>query len=178
MMRTFFMMLCCMFSAASVHAQPLQPCNNSIPASTPDSQLIDNCDGTITDSKTGLMWKKCLEGLSTDDCLTGTAGSFTWQAALQQPGIVNAGGGFAGYNDWRLPNIRELRSIVEERCYNPTINLNRFVNTTSSIVWSGSPYAGSAPSPYAWSVHFDTGHSWFNDARSSNFAVRLVRGGQ
>jgi hypothetical protein len=136
-MRTFFLMLCCIFSAAAGHAA----CNSNIQASTPDSQLIDNDNGTITDSKTGLMWKKCLEGLSGDDCSTGTVGSFTWQQALQQPGTVNAGGGFAGHSDWRLPNIRELLSLVEEQCVGPAINTTRFPNTPSSVVWSGSAVA-------------------------------------
>jgi hypothetical protein len=161
-----------MFSAATVQAA----CNtSSVPASNPDSQLTDNGDGTITDSKTGLMWKKCLEGLSGNDCATGSAGIFTWQAALQQPGTVNAGGGFAGHTDWRLPNIRELRSIVEEQCSSPAINAARFPNTPSSVVWSGSPHAHY--SHYAWLVNFHIGMSGsFN--RNNSCAVRLVRGGE
>ena len=42
-----------------------QVCNtDSIPATTPNSQLTDNGNGTVTDSKTRLMWKQCSEGLS------------------------------------------------------------------------------------------------------------------
>ncbi|MCI5228088.1 MAG: DUF1566 domain-containing protein, partial [Candidatus Electrothrix sp. AX2] len=120
-----FLLLICLSLAITVHAE--QTCRTDfIPASTPDSQLVDNGDGTVTDSKTGLMWKQCLEGLSGSDCATGSAESFTWQEALQQPGVINHAGGFAGYTDWRLPNINELISIVEEQCYNPAINLNRF----------------------------------------------------
>lgn len=100
---------------------------------------MDNSDGTITDTKTGLMWKKCMEGFTGNSCDTGAAAAFTWQTALQQPGVVNSGGGFAGQTDWRLPNIKELTSIVEEQCYDPAINLTRFPNTPSSVVWSGSP---------------------------------------
>ncbi|MCI5158155.1 MAG: DUF1566 domain-containing protein, partial [Candidatus Electrothrix sp. AUS1_2] len=59
-MRTFFVIFFCVFAAATVHAA----CESNTPASTPNSQLIDNGDGTITDSKTGLMWKQCVEGLS------------------------------------------------------------------------------------------------------------------
>jgi hypothetical protein len=179
-MKTYFLLLCCMVSAATVHAQ--QTCNSNMPASTPDSQLTDNGNGTITDSKTGLMWKQCLEGLSGNDCTTGTAGSFTWQQALQRPGTVNAGVGFAGHADWRLPNIKELRSIVEEQCSYPAINATRFpnANTPNSAVWSGSPYAGL--SAYAWLVYFHYGNSdiTYRNFYSSigNGAVRLVRGGQ
>ncbi|MCI5117626.1 MAG: DUF1566 domain-containing protein [Candidatus Electrothrix sp. LOE1_4_5] len=169
-MRTFLLLIC-LSLAVTVHAA--QVCQtDSMPASTPDSQLIDNGDGTITDSKTGLMWKQCLEGVSGNLCDTGSPASFTWQEALQQPGVVNKAGGFAGHTDWRLPNIRELVSLVEEQCYDPAINLNRFPNTPSSSVWSGSP----SPSA-AWYVNFNSGGS--NDGSRVNYsAVRLVRGGQ
>ncbi|MDU9049433.1 MAG: DUF1566 domain-containing protein [Candidatus Electrothrix sp. Rat3] len=99
------------------------------------------------------------------------SGTLTWQ----QPGTVNSGGGFAGYTDWRLPNIRELRSIVEEQCFAPAINAIRFPNTTISYVWSGSPvavYTGNA-----WAVDFSYGNSSIY-GRSYNGSVRLVRGGQ
>jgi hypothetical protein len=168
-MRPSFLIFCCVFFATTTHAA----CNPDISASTPDSQLIDNGDGTITDSRTGLVWKQCLEGLS-GDC-SGTPDKFTWQQAQQQPGIVNSGAGFAGYTDWRMPNIKELQSIVEEQCYSPAINSNRFPNTPSSHVWSGSPYAYG--SDFAWYVYFSSGHSGAN-VRYNNYAVRLVRSGQ
>jgi hypothetical protein len=172
-MRTFFVIFFCVFSAASVHAD----CNPNIPASTPDSQLIDNGDGTVTDTKTGLMWKQCLEGLSGSNCETGSADSFTWQQALQQPGTVNDAGGFASYTDWRLPNIRELFSIVEQQCYLPAINTTHFPNTPTSYVWSGSPYASPTRTTRAWYVHFSYGHSDY-DSRTDSYAVRLVRNAQ
>ncbi len=173
-MRTSFLIFCCVFFTTTVHAT----CNSNIPPSTPDSQLIDNGDGTVTDNKTGLMWKKCVEGLSGTDCATGSSSSFTWQQALQQPGIVNSsnmGSGFADYTDWRLPDIRELRSIVEEQCSNPAINATRFPNTPSLYVWSGSPYADY--SDFAWYVYFNAGDS-YAVSRFNDYAVRLVRGGQ
>jgi hypothetical protein len=162
--------LCCLFSAATVHAA----CNSNIPASTPNSQLTDNGDGTVTDNKTGLMWKQCLEGISGSNCTTGTMTIFTWQQALQRPGTVNTSG-FAGYTDWRMPDIRELRSMIEKQCYNPAFNTTRFPNTPGLLVWSGSPVAGSSDG--AWFVNFILGVS--HAGKRSDFgAVRLVRGGQ
>ena len=46
---------------------------------------------------------------------------------------------FAGHNDWRLPNVNELSSLVEDCTFSPAINTNRFPNTPNSAFWSGSP---------------------------------------
>lgn len=150
-------------------------CNSSAPASTPDAQLTDHGDGTVTDTKTGLMWKQCSEGLSGSNCVTGSVTTHTWQGALQLVETLNSSGGFAGYTDWRLPNLKELRSIVEEQCYSPAINSTRFPNTPSSFFWSSSPYARN--SAYAWSVGFNIGYAYYGN-RSDPSRVRLVRAGQ
>ena len=176
-MRTFpifFMVFCWIFSAVTVRAE--QICKpDSIPASTPDSQFVDNNDGTVTDLKTGLMWKKCLEGVEGDTCESGSPTTFTWQDALKQPGVINNADGFAKHTDWRLPNIRELLSIVEEQCAFPAINLNLFPNTPISVVWSSSPDAYYDYS--AWYIDFERGIS-SNKYRNYIYMVRLVRGGR
>ncbi|MBU0946725.1 MAG: DUF1566 domain-containing protein [Proteobacteria bacterium] len=175
-MRFFCSLIFCICCLATLHTAQAQTCNANMSASTQDSQLTDNGDGTITDSATGLMWKKCLEGVSGDICDSGDAGSFTWQTALQQAGLVNGGGGFAGHQDWRLPNIKELVSLVEEKCYDPSINLNRFPNTPSSVVWSGSPSVDYPDSVRI--VFFYNGVSTSGGNRTGSNLVRLVRGGQ
>jgi len=62
------------------------------------NDFLDNSDGTITDSATNLMWQK---GHS--------AGSLSWQDALEYAETLTVG----GYDDWRLPNAKELQSIVD-----------------------------------------------------------------
>jgi hypothetical protein len=138
--------------------------------------LQDNGNGTVSDLKTGLMWKKCAEGLSGNNCSSGSLLSFNWKMALEQSGIVNAVG-FSAFNDWRLPNIKELNSIVEKQCYDPAINVSHFPNTPASIFWSGSAFANASASTHAWNVHFNNGISYY-DYRNSSYSVRLVRGGQ
>ena len=176
MQKGFTIISCILLFFLTAHnglqAQTCKPA--SIPPSTPDTQLLDHGDGTISDTKTGLMWKKCAEGLSGENCDTGSVLTFNWQQALEQPGIVNSSG-FAGYTDWRLPNIKELTSIVEEQCYDPAININRFPGTPSSNFWSAS--ADSYYSGDAWYVKFSFGSSHgFN--RNGSRLVRLVRGEQ
>ena len=158
----------------AVQAQTCKP--ESIPASTPNSQLQDNGDGTITDRKTGLIWKQCQEGQSGSDCASGGVETFTWQQALQRAQTVNSSGGFAGFSDWRLPTIKELSSLVEHQCVDPAINLTRFPNASNHWLLSSSTVAGDADG--AWLVFFDNGHTGWNDKYYYSGRLRLVRSGQ
>ncbi len=144
---------------------------DKIPETTPSSDFIDNQDGTVTHKTTGLMWKKCSEGLSGADCATDTAAKKNWKQALEAADTVNSAT-FAGYSDWRLPNIIELRSIVELACINPAINLAIFPNTISDYYWSSSPYADGNSG--AWVVYFVRG-SVTGINKDSGGRVRLVR---
>lgn len=150
-----------------------QTCNPAVPATAPANRYTDNGDGTVTDIATTLMWKQCAEGLSGAGCATGAGMSINWQQALQQAQTVNSGG-FAGYSDWRLPNVKELASLVEKQC-SPAINLTLFPNTLGTGFWSSSPCAFA--SAYAWGVDFGHGDVGF-ELRNDLNSVRLVRGGQ
>ncbi len=146
-------------------------------------QYIDHGNGTITDTKTGLMWKRCSEGLSGVNCEEGKAEIYTWEDAVQRFKNV----AYAGYSDWRLPTIDELKTLVycskgvnkesgwcNDGSEKPTINQQAFPNTTKWY-WSGSPHADYSDS--AWYVYFNyVGSGHVN--RGLDFAVRLVRVGQ
>ena len=156
--------------AGTVQAQICNP--ESIPASTPDSQLQDNGDGTVTDTQTGLMWKQCSEGQSGNDCSSGMATVFDWKSALQQAQVVNNSGGFAGFTDWRVPNIKELNSLVERQCADPAINLMRFPNTPTAMYISASAVTGKMY--VAWFVSLRDGGAYkLNIGQDSG--LRLVR---
>lgn len=164
-------LLVLLFSTATAIAQTCKP--DSIKATTQTSRFTDNGDGTVTDLVNGLMWKKSSEGQA-DDC-SGSATTYTWREALMKAKYLNSNGGFAGYTDWRLPNIKELHSLVEERCYDPAINLSVFPNTPPGLYWSSSPVA--ADSFVAWSVDFLHGNDSLSYKINYNY-VRLVRGGR
>jgi hypothetical protein len=143
----------------------------TVAESTPTSAFTDNLNGTVTHNLTGLMWKQCAEGLSGASCATGSATTLTWANALAQARDSN----FAGHTDWRLPNIKELESIVESCGYSPSINTTLFPATPASDFWSGSSYV---PGPSgAWFVGFGNGGTNAGNKAVSPY-VRLVRGGQ
>ena len=96
-----------------------QHCNTTIPATIADGQLIENGDGTVTDTKTGLMWKQQSEKNNEFD---DHAGVFSWVSAINRA----ASSSYAGHTDWRVPNSKELLSLVEWRCAFPAINLQYF----------------------------------------------------
>ena len=166
--------LALLLTLAAVSPVLAQTCRTEteVPATTPASRFQDNGEATVTDQSTGLMWARCPEGLSGTGCAAGAAATFTWEAAL----VRARDSSLAGYTDWRLPNIRELSSIVEERCYDPAINLAVFPNTPASAFWSASPDGSS--SSYAWYVPFGYGYASYSFYRGSSHHVRLVRSGQ
>jgi hypothetical protein len=151
----------------------------SIPASSPTNQFTDNKNGSVTDKKTGLTWKKCSEGQlwnrATGKC-TGNATSYGWQAALNRATAINKTGGFLGKIYWRLPNIKELASIVEEQCHSPAINLAVFPATPAAWFWASSPSVGVGDG-YAWGVNFISGADDWDYKNELGGQLRLVRTG-
>ena len=145
----------------------------TIPATTPTARFEINGDGTVTDELTGLMWKRCLEGQSGIGCTQISAQAFIWEAAKQQADNVNKKSRFAGYSDWRIPNIKELSSIVENKCHDPAINLSVFPNTPSIFVWSSTPSISGKN--HAWGVDFSSGYAGYSLRDSADKSVRLVR---
>lgn len=163
-------------------AQQQPTCPTGLPLTTPDSDFQDAGAGMVRHLPTGLVWKRCTEGLTWDNSThtcTGSAATYTWQAALGRADDVNAGANGTqnlGVTDWRVPNIRELRSMVEWGCYGPAVNTTQFPDSAAaSNFWSASPYASFSGG--AWGVNFGNGvGSW--DGRDDAYQVRLVRAGQ
>ncbi|WP_150047684.1 MULTISPECIES: Lcl C-terminal domain-containing protein [Methylomonas] len=139
--------------ALNVQAQTCK--TDSISASFPNERFTEHGDGTLTDMKTGLMWKRCSEGQSGDACQTDSAETFTWEEALTKVKTLNDAGGFVGKTNWRLPNLKELRSLVEVQCSNPAINLEAFPAFASLFYWSSTTVANDGGQ--AWGVRFSDG---------------------
>ena len=122
--------------------------------------FTDNGNGTVSDSNTGLMWQR-----EDDNTIR------TWESAITYCEGLSLG----SYTDWRLPNIKELKSIVDNTKYDPAINTTYFPNTNSSYYWSSTTSAGV--SSYAWFVFFYDGYVSYGN-KSKYYYVRCVRGGQ
>jgi hypothetical protein len=110
----------------------------------PAPRFIANADQTVTDSLTSLSWSRDAD----------PTGANTWQGALDQIKTLNSQN-YLGHNDWRLPNINELASLVNRQQASPALWLNSqgFANvlplgywssTTSAITWLSTSDASSA----------------------------------
>jgi len=135
-------------------------CVSDLLQTPPSSDFTALEGGTVVRHKpTGLEWRRCAEGMTwTGTGCSGLPGLYTWQGALLRADATSG---------WRLPNVKELRSIVE-RC-GPAVNRQVFPDTPSGGFWSASPAFGVA------------NNAWAGDARiqkRNERHVRLVRGGQ
>jgi hypothetical protein len=138
-----------------------------------EGRFVDNGDGTVTDTCTGLMWQKDTADVNGDgQVLDDGSDHANWCDALAYCENLS----FAGHVDWRLPNVRELQSIVDYGRFNPSIG--PVFGAFSFSYWSSTSFA-SFPRA-AWLVSFDGGFVNDDEAgqggnKSSPGFVRAVR---
>ena len=104
------------------------------------NEFMDNGDGTITDQATGLMWSQ-----------TDSDEGMDWESALAYAQTQNDANYF-GYSDWRLPNVKELQSIVDYN-YAPDAQDAAYDGPALDPKFSVSGItneAGLADYPYYW----------------------------
>jgi Protein of unknown function (DUF1566) len=151
--------------------------------------FVDNGDGTITDLNTKLMWTKHADDGGYFDVdsrfrwsvfQSGQSTMWSWLEGL------NANGGFAGHTDWRLPNIRELSTLVSFGRSDPGVEPVWHTNctigcnvTTCSCTGSGFPYWSTTtdagfPSN-AWAIQFSPEPSITTLDKGNPGFVRAVR---
>lgn len=102
--------------------------------------------------------------------------SHDWQGALIAAAGFNAADGHAGFKDWRLPNIKELDSLVELQCVRPSLNAGVFPATPDCRFWTSTPGFRSQKEA---GLYVNFMHGYTDDQRAEDaYHVRLVRGGQ
>jgi hypothetical protein len=138
--------------------------------------LIDHGDSTVSDTLTGLIWDQCSWGQSGSACSSGSASTHTWKEA-QGVAVSARASAYKGHQDWRLPNVAELESLVKIDAYNPAIDATAFPNTPFYFgYWSSTI---NTPDPaFAWGVNFDYGDTYAGGQSFNGGRVRLVRSGQ
>lgn len=144
---------------------------------TVSSQYIVSANGQeVTDSQTGLIWRRCSEGQTwSGSTCTGFASSYTHEAALAQATAQTLATNVA----WRLPNFKELSSIANRANANPSIDTSALPSTPSARFWSSTPYTTGTPEVrdpyYAKYVDFSNGTAYGAASRPQMLNVRLVR---
>lgn len=114
----------------------------------------------VTDGTTKLEWQ--------DDAVSSTLG---WASAIDYCENLT----LDTHSDWRLPNIKELTSIVDDTKSHPSIDNTVFQNPPFNNYWSSTTTAGNSSS--MWYVNFNYGHQNGND-KTAFYNVRCVRAGQ
>jgi hypothetical protein len=148
----------------------------------PSLRFTDNFNGTVTDNLTKLIW------LKNANCANAT---MYWQPALDSVAELNSSGKMNGQDcgdnsnagnnqtDWRLPNVRELQSLVDYGQSNPELPAlpfgHPFTGFQESDYWSST--TNTRRTGYAWSVGFYFGYGAFAGKTDGLFFVTAVRGG-
>jgi len=143
----------------------------------------NNGDGTVTDEATGLMWMKVDSG--TLEAGKNKDGKLDWQEALDWAENLE----YAEYSDWRLPNVKELQSIVDYTRSPATTNsaaIDPVFQTTSFIAesgqkdypcyWSGTTHASLSRAGTAAYVAFGRSFGWMQNRRTGQYILMDVHG--
>jgi len=137
----------------------------------PSPRFTNNLDGTVTDRLTGLVW------LRNANCF----GSRTWDNARADcNGLISGTCGLTDgsvWGDWRLPNVKELHSLIDFGNSLPAIPSGHpFNNVQSNFYWSSTTDAYGSVN--AWSVNMNFGIVFSYDKTDFSYYVWPVRGGK
>jgi hypothetical protein len=111
-----------------------QTCNSSMKSSSEPGQFVDLGDGYVLDVVTMVRWSFCSFGQTYEQGVcTGTPNTYeTFGDALMAASEVEG---------HRIPNIKELGSLVERSCVEPSIDQTKFPDTPLYVYWSSTPGA-------------------------------------
>lgn len=155
------------FSSAAEISSASGACKTGTIETTPSNMFTLIEDGTVVRHETtGLEWRRCAEGMSWNgSSCEWNHNPKTWKEALQQADTLSG---------WRLPNIKELHSIVEQCRTNPAINQNVFPSQVdySFNYWSATPALNSVDR--AMQIDFNDGSINIRYQYNSYY-IRLVR---
>jgi hypothetical protein len=144
---------------ADARAWASWPMPNPVPTGLPNPQSYDTgTPGVVIDRVTGLMWQRNVD-----------PGSRLWADAYAYCDGLSLG----GHDDWRLPVLIELVSIVDFTQEDPSIDATAFPATPVDSFWTAAPVVGS-PGDF-WYILFTTGFNYPGHADFLPLKVRCVR---
>ena len=146
----------------------------------------DNKDGTVTDPRNGVIWKRCAEGFNWSGlACVGSSKEVSWVDAMK----IAKQSRFNNQQDWRLPTRIEMEQVVGNHSDCQDNKYARGESAASNMIahplgndepfrvfWSSSSYAGYSID--AWYVNFSNGRFNKGAIRLGSMSVRLVRAGQ
>lgn len=149
-----------------VRGVALVACLGALGQAQAQARFTYSPDGSeVLDAQAGLVWRRCSEGQSWNaSTCVGTASTFIHEQALAHAKLQNG---------WRVPNVKELSSLVDSSRFSPAIDGNAFPLTPSAVYWSSSPDVRS-PS-LAWGVDFGFGSVASSSRNGYGVLLRLVR---
>ena len=128
----------------------------------PDPRFIEHGNGTVTDNLTGFIWTKDAQQIK---------GTMKWSDALATCNNFD----FAGYTDWRLPNVREMLSLIDYQTHDPALPSGcSFDNVKLIFYWTSTTYDSNTD--HAWGVYVYNGYV-YNYHKITKAYVWPVRGG-
>jgi hypothetical protein len=143
-------------------------------------RFITGTHGVVTDNLTGLIW--LTNANCTDDIggVTFSSAKLDWQEGLDfAAALANGSCGLtdsSSTGDWRLPNVRELQSLIDYGQSSPALpSVHPFTTVQSDYYWSSSTYRDGTA--FGWRVYLHDGYVYFGNKTSVRY-VWPIRGGQ
>ena len=138
-----------------------------VPSPAPRFVLLSSYQA-VHDKMTDLYWQQSLSSTNR-----------SWMQAIDYCEGLATGSGSTVFNDWRLPNVKEMLSLVDYGRYNPCLPSGHpFVNVKTAYYWTSTPYAAGSPSSLiAWKIQMGTATVELQDKDIYSYAW-CVRGGQ
>ena len=142
------------------------------PVLAADHRFVISASGEeVTDTRTALIWRRCVLGrVWANGTCTGSAFYYIWSDSYYFIERVNVESGV----NWRLPNVKELQTLVDRGFERPAIDSGVFPNTPTAHYWTSTPHAVFRYS--VWVVGFGDGNVALKSRNRDSFGVlRLVR---
>lgn len=163
--RIAVLVLCCVVTLANAETE------------SPYREVSGSQGGEVLDTRTGLVWKRCLIGKVWDAAAakcTGASADMPWDTLVAFVKKLPRSGG----NDWRLPSPFELMSIVDFVCYDragcktTSMDPKWLGDPDAAFLWSDAGYARMPD--YAWGIRGKRGELSY-ELKNDPFQARLVK---